>query len=154
MSSRACRYIRSEFTARSLRFLLADTRRHTSPSRSPHDGDTSTAEEFNIDAKVEPYPSTGPFATTQRAGAWFIEPFNDAGFVATNPVTTRSLAGCCCMNGWRGGHQPRTNSSGALMRARMHANECHASALPTYMRPKKLSARLGLPHVHMRDVER
>jgi hypothetical protein len=94
MSSRTCRYIRSEFTARSLRFLLADTRRHTSPSRSPHDGDTSTAEEFNIDAKVEPYPSTGPFATTQRAGAWFIEPFNDAGFVATNPVTTRSLAGC------------------------------------------------------------
>jgi hypothetical protein len=62
-----------------------------SPSHSPRDGDTSTAEEFNIDAKIEPYPSTGPIATTQRAGAWFIEPFNDAGFVATNPVTTRGL---------------------------------------------------------------
>ena len=59
-----------------------------SPSHSPRDGDTSTAEEFNIDAKIEPYPSTGPIATTQRAGAWFIEPFNDAGFVTTNPVTT------------------------------------------------------------------
>ena len=44
------------------------------------------------------------------------------------------------------------NSSGMLMRARMHAYECHASALPTCMRPKKLSARL--PHVHVRDVER
>ena len=52
------------------------------------------------------------------------------------------IAGCGCTNGWRGGHQPRPNSSGALLRARMHAYECHASALPTCMCPKKLSARL------------
>ena len=71
---------------------LAHGRTHSFvPMGSPHDGDTSTAEEFNIDAKVGPDPSTGPIATTQRAGAWFIEPFNDAGFVATNPVTTRGL---------------------------------------------------------------
>jgi hypothetical protein len=65
---------------------------------------------------------------------------------------TATVQRCGCTNGWRGGHQPRRNSSGALMRDRMHAYECHASALPTCMRPKKLSARL--PHVHVRDVER
>ena len=63
---------------------------------------------------------------------------------------TATVQRCGCTNGWRGGHQPRLNSSGALMRDRMHAYECHASALPNCMRPKKLSARL--PHVHVRDV--
>ena len=49
---------------------------------SPHDGETSNAGELNVNTKVRPYPSTGSIATTQRAGAWVIEPLSEAGFVA------------------------------------------------------------------------
>ena len=58
---------------------------------SPHDGETSNAGGLELNAKLIPYPSTGRIATTQRAGAWFIQPLNDAGFVTTNPVATRRL---------------------------------------------------------------
>ena len=58
---------------------------------SPHDGETSNAGGLDLDAKLGPYPSTGPNATTQCVEAWFIQSFNDAGFVTTNPVTTRGL---------------------------------------------------------------
>ena len=61
------------------------------PMGSPHDGETSNAGGLELNAKLIPYPSTGWITTTQRAGAWFIEPLSDAGFVATNPVTTRGL---------------------------------------------------------------
>jgi hypothetical protein len=61
------------------------------PMGSPHDGETSNAGGLDLDAKLGPYPSTGPIATTQCVEAWFIQSFNDAGFVATNPVTTRGL---------------------------------------------------------------
>ena len=58
---------------------------------SPHDGETSNAGGLHLDAKLGPYPSTGPTATTQCVEAWFIQSFNDTGFVATNPVATRGL---------------------------------------------------------------
>ena len=61
------------------------------PMGSPHDGETSNAGGLDLDAKLGPYPSTGPNATTQCVEAWFIQSFNDAGFVTTNPVTTRAL---------------------------------------------------------------
>ena len=61
------------------------------PLGSTHDGESSNDGELDLSAKVAPYPSTGSIATTQRAGAWFIGSFNDAGFVATNHVATRGL---------------------------------------------------------------
>ena len=62
---------------------LAHGRTHTFvPMGSPHDGETSNAGELNVNTKVRPYPSTGSIATTQRAGAWVIEPLSEAGFVA------------------------------------------------------------------------
>ena len=62
---------------------LAHGRTHTFvPMGSPHDGETSNAGELNVNTKVRPYPSTGSIATTQRAGAWLIEPLSEAGFVA------------------------------------------------------------------------